>query len=341
MHIEEQTHTFHAEVDTPGWQFAAASSILGWVLDAFDFFVVVFLFDALAANFHVAKVSIVWTISITLAMRPVGALLFGAMADRFGRKKPLMICVIYFSTVTVLSAYAPNYIFFVVMRALYGIGMGGYGGIGASFAMENAPRRLRGFLSGMMQGGYPFGYLLAAVGMLTIMPHFGWRAMFVVGAPLAAAIAVLTYMSPESEAWKQNHMGSIANIFKVLFQNMDFFLSSVGHGRHVMSFARDPGPLSRLFKIASQHQGPSRLRNETFVWHSDHLQHWCHCRSHLLREHLRENRQEARYHGSTPCVSAVDPGMGIRRFGHGPDDRLLHDADRGTRRIRRDSSALE
>lgn len=222
MHLEDD-HSPANESDSPGWQFAVTSSILGWVLDAFDFFVVVFLFDALAANFHVAKSAIVFTISITLAMRPVGALLFGTIADRFGRKKPLMYCVAYFSLVTVLSGFAPNYIFFVIMRALYGIGMGGYWGIGASFAMENAPRRKRGVLSGMMQGGYPFGYLLAAVGMLTIMPHFGWRAMFVVGSLLAVTIIVLTYLSPESEAWKQHRMGSVTNIFKTLFQHMGSF----------------------------------------------------------------------------------------------------------------------
>ncbi len=222
MHLEDD-HSPANEIDSPGWQFAVTSSILGWVLDAFDFFVVVFLFDALAANFHVAKSAIVFTISITLAMRPVGALLFGTIADRFGRKKPLMYCVAYFSLVTVLSGFAPNYIFFLAMRALYGIGMGGYWGIGASFAMENAPKRKRGMLSGMMQGGYPFGYLLAAVGMLTIMPHFGWRSMFVVGSLLALTIIVLTYLSPESEAWKQHRMGSVTNIFKTLFQHMGSF----------------------------------------------------------------------------------------------------------------------
>jgi SHS family lactate transporter-like MFS transporter len=239
MHLEQDLSSSHDQPNTPGWQFAVASSILGWVLDAFDFFVVVFLFDALAANFHVEKKAIVWTISITLAMRPVGALLFGALADRYGRKKPLMACVAYFSIITVLSGFAPNYIFFIVMRALYGIGMGGYWGIGASFAMENAPRKRRGVLSGIMQGGYPFGYLLASVGMLTIMPHFGWRAMFVVGLSVTVLILIFTYLSPESESWKEHRMGSIGSIFKTLFQHMGsfsylllvmVFMSSLSHG---------------------------------------------------------------------------------------------------------------
>jgi SHS family lactate transporter-like MFS transporter len=211
------------EQSTPGWQFAVTSGILGWVLDAFDFFVVIFLLDSLAAHFHVQKSAIVWTISITLAMRPVGALLFGALADRYGRKKPLIACVIYFSAATTLSAFAPNYILFFALRALYGIGMGGYWGIGASFAMENAPRHRRGILSGMMQGGYPFGYLLASVGMMTIAPHFDWRAMFVVGSFVAVAIIILTALSPESEAWKMHRMGSIGSIFKTLFQHKRSF----------------------------------------------------------------------------------------------------------------------
>jgi SHS family lactate transporter-like MFS transporter len=156
-------------------------------------------------------------------MRPVGALIFGALADRYGRKKPLMVCVIYFSAVTMMSAFAPNYIVFLVLRALYGIGMGGYWGIGASFAMENAPRHRRGVISGMMQGGYPFGYLLAAVGMLTIAPHFGWQALFVVGSFVAVAIVILTALSPESEAWKMHRMGSVWTIFKTLFQHKRSF----------------------------------------------------------------------------------------------------------------------
>jgi SHS family lactate transporter-like MFS transporter len=128
MPLELSSH----EPETPGWQYAVTSGILGWVLDAFDFFVVIFLVDTLAANFHVDKKAIVWTISIALAMRPVGALIFGSLADRFGRRLPLIACVLYFSAATLLSGFAPNYATFVTLRALYGIGMGGYWGVGAS-----------------------------------------------------------------------------------------------------------------------------------------------------------------------------------------------------------------
>jgi SHS family lactate transporter-like MFS transporter len=206
------------------WEYAVASGILGWVLDAFDFFVVVFLVDTLAQHFGVPKKEIVWTISITLGMRPFGALLFGTLADRYGRRKPLMGAIIYFSTITVLSAYAPNYHWFVVLRALYGIGMGGYWGIGASLAMESAPIKKRGLLSGVMQGGYPFGYLLAALGILVLMPRFGWRAMFFAGLLPAAFTVFLTSRAPESEAWKQNRAPSLWAMAKVAFAHGKAFL---------------------------------------------------------------------------------------------------------------------
>jgi SHS family lactate transporter-like MFS transporter len=209
--------------ETRGWPFAVTSGILGWVLDAFDFFVVIFLFDTLAANFHVGKAAIVYTLALTLAMRPVGALIFGSLADRFGRKPPLIGCVLFFSTITVLSGFSPSYTFFLVMRGLYGVGMGGYWGVGASYAMESAPRRWRGVLSGLMQSGYPFGYLLAAVAMQTIAPVFGWRSMFVVGSAVALLIVVLTLLAPESGSWKTHHPPSLGRIFRTLFDHLGIF----------------------------------------------------------------------------------------------------------------------
>src|SRR5436305_4500830 len=189
MHTEIELDPKISPAGNAGWQYAVTSGILGWVLDAFDFFVVVFLVDTLATNFHVGKKEIVFTITLTLAMRPLGALLFGSLADRFGRRLPLIGCVLYFSIITACSAYVPSFLLFVIMRALYGIGMGGYWGIGASLAMESAPPRWRGLLSGMMQGGYPLGYLFAAVAMETVHPALGWKAMFLCGFGVALLIA--------------------------------------------------------------------------------------------------------------------------------------------------------
>ena len=142
---------------------AITASFLGWTLDAFDFFVLTFLIDVLATQFHVSPKKIIFTTLTTLAMRPVGALLFGVLADRYGRRKPLMANVVFFSIVELLCGFAPNYTVFLVLRTIYGIGMGGEWGVGASLAMENAPGRLRGILSGILQSGYSIGYLLAAV----------------------------------------------------------------------------------------------------------------------------------------------------------------------------------
>jgi SHS family lactate transporter-like MFS transporter len=206
--------------DTPGWQFAVSAAILGWILDAFNFFIVVFLFGPLAATFHVSKAAIVFTLTATLALRPVGALVFGALADRYGRKLPLIACVVFFTVFTVFSGYAPNYWFFLVMRALYGIGMGGYWGIGASYAMESCPQRSRGVVSGFMQGGYPIGYLLAAVAMQVLMASLGWRAMFLVGCPVMVVIVILTLLAPESGSWKLHRSPQFGTILRALFGNL-------------------------------------------------------------------------------------------------------------------------
>ena len=214
----------HTETISPRWGFAVSSGILGWILDAFDFFVLVFLVDVLANNFHVGKGDIVWTITITLAMRPVGALVLGSLADRYGRRRPLIACVLYFSTITALTPFAPSYFLFVILRALYGIGMGGYWGIGASLVMESSPKRWRGLFSGIMQAGYSGGYLLAAVALRTIEPRFGWRWMFLCGLVLAAVIAILTLLSPESTSWQKHRLASFGQVIRVLWGHKKDFV---------------------------------------------------------------------------------------------------------------------
>ena len=200
------------EDEIEGWRLAVASGILGWILDAFDFFVVIFLFDSLTKQYGVPKVWIVSTLTLTLATRPVGAVLFGFLGDRFGRKRPLIFCVVYFSLFTALTGVSPNFATFVACRALYGIGMGGYWGISASYAMEISPRRFRGLLSGLIQAGYPIGYLLAPLTMQTVVPIFGWRSAFFAGAPVAILVAVLMSFAPESKAWERHRPESARKI---------------------------------------------------------------------------------------------------------------------------------
>jgi SHS family lactate transporter-like MFS transporter len=211
------------EVITPRWKFAVFSGILGWILDAFDFFVLVFLVDVLAGHFHVSKAKIVWTITITLATRPIGAFVLGSLADRYGRRRPLIASVLYFSIITALTPFAPNYSVFAILRALYGIGMGGYWGIGASLVMESSPTRWRGLFSGIMQSGYSGGYLLAAVALRTIEPRFGWKWMFLCGLVFAVLIAVLTWLAPESKSWEKHRPKSFAEVAAVVWQHKKDF----------------------------------------------------------------------------------------------------------------------
>src|SRR5213595_3028667 len=186
-----------------GSRHAVLAGFLGWTLDAFDYFVVVFLFDVLALQFHVSKSEIIWTTTATLAFRPVGALIFGLLADRYGRRIPLMADLVFYSVIEVLSGLAPNYATFLVLRALFGIGMGGEWGVGASLAMEKVPPRLRGVLSGLLQEGYAAGYLLAAICSLIVLPRWGWRPMFFIGG-LPALLAIFVRLRvKESEVWKR------------------------------------------------------------------------------------------------------------------------------------------
>jgi SHS family lactate transporter-like MFS transporter len=145
------------------------------------------------------------------------------MADRYGRRRPLIACVLFFSIFTALTPFAPNYPVFILYRAFYGIGMGGYWGIGASLVMESSPPRWRGLFSGIMQAGYSLGYLLAAVAIRTIEPRFGWRWMFLSSLFIAGLVAVLTVLAPEPSAWKKNRTSSFANILRTpLHYKKDF-----------------------------------------------------------------------------------------------------------------------
>ena len=155
---------------------AVLAGFLGWTLDAFDFFLVVMALTAIAREFHKTDAEIALSITLTLAFRPVGAFIFGLLADRYGRRLPLMLDLVFYSVVEVLSGLAPRLPPFLVLRALFGIGMGGEWGVGASLAMEKVPARLRGVFSGLLQQGYAAGYLLAAVCYLRGLPALGLAA---------------------------------------------------------------------------------------------------------------------------------------------------------------------
>jgi len=197
---------------------------LGWTLDAFDFFVVVFLVGTLATSFHVSKADIIWTLTATLATRPAGAFIFGILADRYGRRISLMANVLFYSLIEVLCGFAPTFTIFILLRALYGLGMGGEWGIGASLAMESVPQRWRGILSGILQSGYSVGYLLAALAARFILPMWGWRAMFFLGAAPALLALYIRAGVPESKAWLQHREPDVRAILRTVGRHWKSFL---------------------------------------------------------------------------------------------------------------------
>jgi len=181
---------------------ALLAGFLGWTLDAFDFFILTFVLTTVANDFHKTIPEIALTLTASLAMRPVGALIFGLMADHYGRKRPLMISIVFYSFIEILSGFAPTYTTFLILRLLYGIGMGGEWGVGASLVMESVSIKRRGLLSGLLQEGYAFGFLLAAVAYYTVFPHFGWRAMFFLGGLPALLTLFIRSKVKETAAWK-------------------------------------------------------------------------------------------------------------------------------------------
>ena len=208
---------------TDGAGHALLAGFLGWTLDAFDFFVLVFVLPTIAHEFHRSLPDLAFTITATLMMRPVGALLFGWIADRYGRRLPLMLDIIFYSIVEVLSGLAPNYRTFLILRALYGIGMGGEWGVGAALAMESVPARWRGLLSGLLQEGYAVGYLLAAAAYFFVFPRFGWRPLFFLGGLPALLTLYIRTKVPESKAWRRSRPDA-GRIWRAVRRNLPTFL---------------------------------------------------------------------------------------------------------------------
>jgi SHS family lactate transporter-like MFS transporter len=178
-----------------------AACYLGWTLDAFDFFIMVFVLRDIAVAFGTTNLAVSWALTLTLAMRPLGALIFGRLADRFGRRPTLMADVLAYSVLEFASGFAPSLTVFILLRALYGIAMGGEWGVGASLTMESIPSRWRGSVSGLLQAGYPSGYLLASILYLAV-PVLGWRGMFMVGTVPALLVLYIRRNVPESPDWE-------------------------------------------------------------------------------------------------------------------------------------------
>ncbi len=208
----------------PGHGAAVLACFLGWTLDAFDFFLVALSLTAIAQEFHLPDKAIAFSLTLTLAFRPVGAFIFGLMADRYGRRTPLMIDLVFYSAVEVATGFAHSFTTFLVLRALFGIGMGGEWGVGASLAMEKVPPRLRGFLSGMLQQGYALGYLLAAVCFYFVFPRWGWRPMFFIGGLPALLGLFVRFKVKESEVWQKTRHTNWSNLGLEICSHWKLFL---------------------------------------------------------------------------------------------------------------------
>jgi MFS transporter, SHS family, lactate transporter len=203
---------------------ALFAGFLGWMLDAFDFFLVVFCLTAIGKEFHKSDAEMALSITVTLAFRPVGAFIFGLLADRYGRRLPLIIDLIFYSIVEVLTGLAPSYASFMVLRALFGIGMGGEWGVGASLAMEKVPPRLRGILSGLLQQGYAAGNLLAAICYFALFQRWGWRPLFFLGGLPALLAVFVRFHVRESEVWEKSKKESWRGLGRTIGSHWKLFI---------------------------------------------------------------------------------------------------------------------
>jgi MFS transporter, SHS family, lactate transporter len=190
-----------------GWtseqKHVVTASFLGWSLDAFDFFLLVFVLKDIAEEFQTDISNVTLAILLTLAMRPVGAFIFGRAADRWGRRPTLMVNILLYSILEFASGFAPSLTALIILRALYGVAMGGEWGVGASLTMESIPPHARGFVSGLLQSGYPTGYFLASIVYGLLFPYIGWRGMFMVGVIPALVVFYIRRNVPESPSWNR------------------------------------------------------------------------------------------------------------------------------------------
>lgn len=213
---------------TPSQRNAVIASYLGWTLDAFDFFLMVFVLKDIAQEFNTDVTTVSVAIVLTLAARPVGALLFGLAADRYGRRPTLMVDILAYSVIEFLSGFAPTLTVLLVLRTLYGVAMGGEWGVGASLTMETIPPRTRGIVSGILQAGYPSGYLIASVVYGLLFTTIGWRGMFILGALPALLVLYIRSQVEESPAFvARASRVSTQGLWHVIRNNMGLFVFSI------------------------------------------------------------------------------------------------------------------
>src|ERR1022692_1528531 len=192
------------------------AAYLGWTLDAFDFFLMVFMFKDISAELHSSMQLVSTAVLLTLGMRPLGALLFGRLADRFGRKPTLVWNILAYSFLEMASGFAPSMTTLLIVRALFGVAMGGEWGVGSALTMETIPASARGFVSGLLQSGYPSGYFLASLAVYLFYDRLGWRYMFMLGVIPAVLVYFIRRGVEESLAWKEQRQAPRRSLLAVL-----------------------------------------------------------------------------------------------------------------------------
>jgi SHS family lactate transporter-like MFS transporter len=208
-----------------GYGYAMVAAFSGWLLDAFDFFLVTFCLTAIARDFHKSDAQIALVITLTLAFRPVGGFIFGMLADRYGRRKPLMINIALFAVAEIFTGLAPTYGKLLLVRALFGVVMGGQWGVGASLVMEKAPANKRGLLSGLLQEGYAAGNVLAALSFFFLFGRVGWRPLFFLGSiPALLLVLLIRFGVKESEVWKRSKSRDWSEQFREVASHWKLFL---------------------------------------------------------------------------------------------------------------------
>jgi SHS family lactate transporter-like MFS transporter len=245
-----------------GWsreqKHVVVASYLGWTLDAFDFFLFVFVLKDIAQEFGTEVGNVTLAITLTLAMRPIGAYLFGRAADRWGRRPTLMADVLLYSALEFASGFSPNITTLIVLRALYGIAMGGEWGVGASLTMETIPAKARGFVSGLLQSGYPSGYLVASLVYGGLFPLIGWRGMFMVGVLPALLVLYIRRNVPESPGWDRAN-AQRSNTLDVLKAHWRLAVYAIILMTSFNFFSHGTQDLYPLFLREQHHLSPSQI----------------------------------------------------------------------------------
>ncbi|MGF6778083.1 MFS transporter [Paraburkholderia sp. GAS334] len=241
------------------------AAYLGWTLDAFDFFLMVFVLKDIAADFNTEISSVSYAIFLTLMARPVGALIFGRLADRFGRRPTLMVNIACYSLLELLSGFSPNLTTLLVLRTLFGVAMGGEWGVGSALTMETIPPRARGFVSGLLQAGYPSGYLLASLVFGQLFQYIGWRGMFFVGVLPALLVLYVRAHVPESPAWKTMEQRPRPSLIATLKQNVKLSIYAIVLMTAFNFFSHGSQDMYPTF-LRVQHQfDPKMVQNITIV----------------------------------------------------------------------------